>query len=146
MVLSSVAGLRARKSNYLYGAAKAGLDTFACGLADALATTGVRLHLIRPGFVHTRMTAGLDPAPFASDADTVAVAIAAAVGRPRSSVVHVPRALGPLFGAFRARAAPGVATHRRRPLRPDRTYRSGIGKAKLVVSTPPSTASTCPVT
>lgn len=106
VVLTSVAGLRARKSNYVYGAAKAGLDTFASGLADALVGTGVHVHLVRPGFVHTRMTTGLPPAPFASDPAAVADAITAALRRPQSTITHVPRLLGPLFGAFRLAPRP----------------------------------------
>ena len=64
VVFSSVAGARVRRANYVYGSAKAGLDGFASGLADALAGSGVRLLLVRPGFVVGRMTAGMTPAPF----------------------------------------------------------------------------------
>jgi len=106
VVLASVAGLRARKSNYLYGAAKAGLDTFTQGLADAVAADGVRVHLVRPGFVSSKMTQGLKPAPFSTTTDVVAEAIAAAVVAPRSQVVHVPRPLGPLFAALRLAPRP----------------------------------------
>lgn len=106
VVISSVAGLRGRKSNYVYGSSKGGLDTFTCGLADALHGSGVAVHLIRPGFVHTRMTTGLAPAPFASRPEQVADAIATAVRRPQSSVVHVPRLLGPLFAGLRAAPRP----------------------------------------
>ena len=101
VVLSSVAGLRARKSNYLYGSAKAGLDAFTQGLADSLAGTSVRVHLVRPGFVHSSMTTGLTPAPFASDPEAVARAIAAALRSPTSRITHVPAVLGPLFGVIR---------------------------------------------
>jgi decaprenylphospho-beta-D-erythro-pentofuranosid-2-ulose 2-reductase len=66
VVLSSVAAIRPRKANYVYGAAKAGLDAFARGLTDALAGTGVRVLLARPGFVTGRMTAGMSPAPLSS--------------------------------------------------------------------------------
>ena len=66
VVFSSVAGVRVRRANYVYGSAKAGLDGFASGLADALHGTGVRLLLVRPGFVIGRMTAGMAPAPFAT--------------------------------------------------------------------------------
>src|SRR5262249_9896056 len=51
VVFGSVAGVRVRRANYVYGSAKAGLDGFAAGLADALHGTGVRLLLVRPGFV-----------------------------------------------------------------------------------------------
>lgn len=62
-VLSSVAAERPRGSNRLYASAKAGLDSYSRGLGDALADQGVRVLVIRPGFVHTKMTEGLDPAP-----------------------------------------------------------------------------------
>jgi decaprenylphospho-beta-D-erythro-pentofuranosid-2-ulose 2-reductase len=106
VVLSSVAGLRARRSNYLYGSAKAGLDAFAQGLADSVAGSGVRVHVIRPGFVTSKMTAGLKPAPFATSTEAVAAAIADVVLSPRSRIVHVPRVLGPLFGVMRALPRP----------------------------------------
>jgi decaprenylphospho-beta-D-erythro-pentofuranosid-2-ulose 2-reductase len=101
VVLSSVAGLRVRRSNFLYGAAKAGLDAFAQGLADSLVGTGVRVHVIRPGFVESRMTEGLPKAPFSTTPDAVAKAIAASVMSHREATVHVPRVLGPLFGTLR---------------------------------------------
>jgi decaprenylphospho-beta-D-erythro-pentofuranosid-2-ulose 2-reductase len=66
-VLLSVAAVeRPRASNPIYGAAKAGLDALAQGLSDAIASSGVRVLVVRPGFVKTRMTAGLEPAPFAT--------------------------------------------------------------------------------
>ena len=69
VVFSSVAGARVRRANYVYGSAKAGLDGFASGLADALHGSGVRLLLVRPGFVIGRMTEGMAPAPFSSTPD-----------------------------------------------------------------------------
>jgi decaprenylphospho-beta-D-erythro-pentofuranosid-2-ulose 2-reductase len=101
VVLSSVAGLRARRSNYLYGSAKAGLDAFTQGLADSVAGTGVRVHLIRPGFVTSKMTTGLKPAPLATTTEAVGRAIARAVLSPRSTIVHVPALLGPMFAVMR---------------------------------------------
>ena len=59
VVLSSVAAIRPRKANFVYGAAKAGLDAFGRGLADSLHGTGVDVLLVRPGFVIGRMTAGM---------------------------------------------------------------------------------------
>jgi decaprenylphospho-beta-D-erythro-pentofuranosid-2-ulose 2-reductase len=101
VVLSSVAGIRPRKSNYLYGSAKAGLDAFAQGLADAVLGTGVHVHVIRPGFVTTKMTDGLEPAPFATTATAVADAIADAVTSTGNRIIHVPALLGPMFGVLR---------------------------------------------
>ena len=63
VVLSSVAAVRPRKANFVYGSAKAGLDAFARGLADSLHGTGVRVVLVRPGFVTGRMTAGMPAGP-----------------------------------------------------------------------------------
>ncbi|MDQ6778174.1 MAG: SDR family NAD(P)-dependent oxidoreductase, partial [Actinomycetota bacterium] len=65
VVLSSVAGERVRSTNAVYGAAKAGLDALAQGLADAAAGSGARVLVVRPGFVVTRMTEGLPRAPLA---------------------------------------------------------------------------------
>ena len=76
VVLSSVAGERARRANFVYGASKAGLDAFSQGLGDALHDSGARVLVVRPGFVRTRMTAGRQEAPFAATADEVGAAIA----------------------------------------------------------------------
>jgi decaprenylphospho-beta-D-erythro-pentofuranosid-2-ulose 2-reductase len=101
VVLSSVAGLRARRSNYVYGSTKAGLDLFAQGLGDALAPTGARVLLVRPGFVRSKMTTGLDPAPFSTEPDAVAEAVARALGT-RREILSVPGVLAPLFAVLRA--------------------------------------------
>jgi len=92
VVLSSVAGQRARKSNFVYGSSKAGLDAFAQGLGDALAPEGVRVLVVRPGFVHTRMTAGMPPAPLSTTPDRVADAIVLALAHG-TETVWVPRPL-----------------------------------------------------
>jgi decaprenylphospho-beta-D-erythro-pentofuranosid-2-ulose 2-reductase len=100
VVLSSVAAERARKGNYVYGSTKAGLDAFAQGLGDALAGTGVRVLLVRPGFVHSAMTEGRDAAPFATTPDKVADAVVAALAGGRE-IVWVPSVLRYVFMAFR---------------------------------------------
>jgi short-subunit dehydrogenase len=100
VVFSSVAGVRVRRANYVYGSAKAGLDGFASGLSDALHGTGVRLLIVRPGFVIGRMTAGMDPAPLSSTPAQVAAATARALTRGRRTV-WVPWALRPLFFGLR---------------------------------------------
>jgi NAD(P)-dependent dehydrogenase (short-subunit alcohol dehydrogenase family) len=100
VVFSSVAGMRVRRANYVYGSAKAGLDGFASGLADALHGSGVRVLLVRPGFVIGRMTAGMSPASLSSTPDQVADAVVAALAG-RGDVVWVPRALGPVWAAMR---------------------------------------------
>jgi len=100
VVLSSVAGERARRSNYLYGSSKAGLDAFAQGLGDALAGSGVGVLVVRPGFVHTKMTAGLDPAPLATTPEKVADAIVAGLAHG-SHTVWVPGVLRWVMSALR---------------------------------------------
>lgn len=100
VVFSSVAGARVRRANYVYGSAKAGLDGFASGLADALHGTGVRLLLVRPGFVIGRMTEGMSPAPFSSTPARVAEATVRALRSGRGEV-WVPAVLQPLFGLLR---------------------------------------------
>ncbi len=92
VVLSSVAAERGRKSNFVYGASKAGLDTFSQGLGDRLAGTGVRVMVVRPGFVRSKMTAGLRPAPLAATPHDVATAIADGL-RTGAETVWVPSTL-----------------------------------------------------
>ncbi|MGZ4610476.1 MAG: decaprenylphospho-beta-D-erythro-pentofuranosid-2-ulose 2-reductase [Actinomycetes bacterium] len=101
VVLSSVAGLRARRSNFVYGSSKAGLDAFAQGLADALHGSGAHVLVVRPGFVRTRMTAGLPAAPLAADPDQVGAAVVAAL-RAGHGTVYVPGALRLLMAGLRA--------------------------------------------
>jgi decaprenylphospho-beta-D-erythro-pentofuranosid-2-ulose 2-reductase len=113
VVLSSVAGERVRKANFVYGSSKAGLDAFAQGLGDALEGSGASVLVVRPGFVHSRMTAGRAPAPLATTPGAVADATAAALRRGRRTI-WVPAALRPLFAVFRHLPGP---LWRRLPLR-----------------------------
>ncbi|MCX2714698.1 SDR family NAD(P)-dependent oxidoreductase [Mycolicibacterium sp. J2] len=92
VVFSSIAGARVRRANYVYGSAKAGLDGFASGLADALHGTGVHVLIVRPGFVIGQMTAGMEPAPLASTPRQVAEATARALARGKGAV-WVPGAI-----------------------------------------------------
>jgi decaprenylphospho-beta-D-erythro-pentofuranosid-2-ulose 2-reductase len=101
VVLSSVAGVRVRKANYVYGATKAGLDGFATGLADALAGTGAGVLVIRPGFVFTQMTEGMSPAPMSVTPTQVAEAVADGLRKGGSGVVWVPAQLAAVFGVLR---------------------------------------------
>ncbi|MEW2305075.1 decaprenylphospho-beta-D-erythro-pentofuranosid-2-ulose 2-reductase [Streptomyces sp. NPDC006655] len=100
VVLSSVAGERARRSNFIYGSSKAGLDAFAQGLGDALHGTGVHVMVVRPGFVRSKMTEGLEEAPLATTPEAVATAIETGLRR-RSEVVWVPGALRVVMSALR---------------------------------------------
>lgn len=100
VVFSSIAGVRVRRANYVYGAAKAGLDGFSAGLADALHGTGVRLLVVRPGFVVGRMTEGMKPAPLSSTPAEVADAVVAALRTGRHEV-WVPSALRVLTAMMR---------------------------------------------
>jgi len=92
VVLSSVAAARPRRSNYVYGATKAGLDFFARGLAEALRGTGAHVLVVRPGFVRTRMTAGLRPLPFATTPEAVAADVVRALDRGASIAWSPPLA------------------------------------------------------
>ena len=100
VVFSSVAGVRVRRANYVYGSAKAGLDGFSSGLADALHGTGVHLLVVRPGFVVGRMTEGMTPAPLSSTPDQVASATVRALAKRRRTV-WVPWPLRPMFIGLR---------------------------------------------
>lgn len=100
VVLSSVAGERARRSNFIYGSSKAGLDTFTQGLGDALHGTGVHVMVVRPGFVRSKMTAGLAEVPLATTPEAVATAVELGLRR-RSETVWVPGALRVVMSALR---------------------------------------------
>jgi decaprenylphospho-beta-D-erythro-pentofuranosid-2-ulose 2-reductase len=100
VVLSSVAGVRIRRSNYAYGSSKAGIDAFAQGMSEALRPEGVGVTIVRPGWVATRMTQGRDPAPMATTPDAVAADVVRGLERG-ASVVWSPDALKLAFTAFR---------------------------------------------
>ena len=100
VALSSVAGERARRANFVYGSTKAGLDAFYTGLAEALSEFGVRVTVVRPGFVHSRMTEGRTPAPLATTPDAVAKVVVDAV-RSSKELVWAPPQLRPLMTVLR---------------------------------------------
>jgi decaprenylphospho-beta-D-erythro-pentofuranosid-2-ulose 2-reductase len=100
VVLSSVAGFRVRRSNYVYGSTKAGLDGYALGLSEAVRGTGVSVHVVRPGFVHTKMTTGRPAAPFAVGPDRVARDVVRGLERG-DTVIWSPGALRYVFSVFR---------------------------------------------
>ncbi len=86
IAMSSVAGERPRKSNFVYGSTKAGLDAFYSGLGDAIAADGVQVLVVRPGFVRSKMTAGLADAPLSQTPEQVAEVIVAGVAAGRHTV------------------------------------------------------------
>jgi len=100
VVLSSAAGERARRSDFLYGSSKAGLDAFAQGLGDTLHGTGAHVMVVRPGFVRTRRTSGREEGVLPSTPEEVATAIELGLRR-RSEVVWVPGALRLVLSVLR---------------------------------------------
>jgi decaprenylphospho-beta-D-erythro-pentofuranosid-2-ulose 2-reductase len=100
VVLSSIAGVRTRASNFVYGSTKAGQDAFATGLGHLLHGSGARVLTVRPGFVRSSMTTGMPDAPFSVDVDDVATAVANGLRKGRS-VVWVPGILQVVFGLLR---------------------------------------------
>jgi decaprenylphospho-beta-D-erythro-pentofuranosid-2-ulose 2-reductase len=100
VALSSVAGERARRSNFVYGSSKAGFDAFYSGLTEALRPFGVGVTVVRPGFVHTRMTEGRTPAPLSTTPEAVAAVVVDAV-RSRKDLVWAPAPLRPVMSVLR---------------------------------------------
>ncbi len=100
VVLSTVAGERARAANFIYGASKAGLDAFCQGLGDSLQGSGVSLMIVRPGFVTTKMTAGMGKKPMAVSAEHVASDIVRGLSR-NAEIVWSPAKLRLIFIVMR---------------------------------------------
>ncbi len=100
MALSSVAGERVRRSNFVYGSSKAGMDGFYLGLGEALAEYGGHVLVVRPGFVRTRMTAGREAAPMSVTAEQVADAVVRGVAA-RSDLVWVPTLMRAVMSGLR---------------------------------------------
>ena len=100
IALSSVAGERVRRSNFVYGSTKAGFDGFYSGLGEALKPFGGRVLVVRPGFVRSKMTEGMDAAPLAVTPDQVAEATIAAV-RDRKELIWVPAPMRMVMSGLR---------------------------------------------
>ena len=100
VVISSVAGERARRSNFIYGSTKSGLDAFAQGLGDSLFGSGVEVTIVRPGFVIGRMTEGMDPAPFSTTPVAVAEAVVKGI-ESGAAIVYAPPILRWVFAVMR---------------------------------------------
>lgn len=100
VAFSSVAGERARRSNFVYGSTKAGMDAFYSGLTEALRPSGVGVTVVRPGFVHTRMTEGMKAAPLSTTPEAVAAVVVDAVRR-RRELVWAPAPLRVVMSVLR---------------------------------------------
>jgi decaprenylphospho-beta-D-erythro-pentofuranosid-2-ulose 2-reductase len=96
VVLSSVAAVRTRPGLLTYGVAKTALDIYARRIAASARGSGVRVVVIRPGHVRTRMTAGLPEPPFTTETREVATRVRAAL-RHGSTVAYAPAALRPVM-------------------------------------------------
>jgi short-subunit dehydrogenase len=100
-VISSVAGDRGRQSNYVYGAAKGGLTVYLQGLRNRLFPAGVRVVTVKPGFVDTRMTFGLEGTFLVAPPERVAKGIVRAIERGADEV-YLPGFWRPVMMAIRA--------------------------------------------
>ena len=100
VVLSSVAGVRVRRSNYIYGSSKAGLDAYARSLNQALSGSGAGITVVRPGFVRSKMTEGRPKAPLEVTPEVVARDIVRGI-QSGSDVVWSPGAMRPIFSVLR---------------------------------------------
>lgn len=92
ILLSTVAAERPRPSNFVYGSAKAGADAFWRGMSYRLQKEGIHVLIVRPGFVTTKMTAGLKPPPFSTTPQAVAEAVVSAL-QTRKHLVWIPSTL-----------------------------------------------------
>ena len=100
-VISSVAGERGRKSNYLYGSSKAGLTAFLAGLRNRVDREGVTVMTIKPGPVKTAMTAGMKGSEKFADVNKVAQSIVSAIDK-RVDTVYVPFQWRPIMWVVRS--------------------------------------------
>jgi short-subunit dehydrogenase len=100
-VITSVAGDRGRQSNYVYGAAKGGLDRFLEGLRNRLFHAGVAVVTLKPGFVDTPMTAGIQKGPLFATASRAGRDIHRAIER-RRDVAYIPWFWRPIMAIIRA--------------------------------------------
>ncbi len=99
-VISSVAGDRGRKSNYLYGSSKAGLTAFLGGLRNRVDREGVTVLNIKPGPTRTAMTAAMPKSDKFADVDSVAESIVSAIDK-RKDVLYVPFQWQPIMFVIR---------------------------------------------
>lgn len=106
VAMSSVAGERVKRANFVYGSTKAGLDGFYLGLGEALAPFGPKVTVVRPGMVRTKFSAHVKEAPLTVNKDVVAELAVAASDKGKEIVWtpgpwrfvmmvirHIPRAI-----------------------------------------------------
>lgn len=91
VVFSSVAGDRGRKTNYVYGSAKAGLSAFTSGLRGRLSPRGIHVITVKPGIIRTKMTAHMKHGPLSATPEVVARDVYRAILRGRPHVLYTPR-------------------------------------------------------
>ncbi|MDO8423424.1 MAG: SDR family NAD(P)-dependent oxidoreductase [Parvibaculum sp.] len=91
VILSSVAGDRGRPSNYIYGSAKSLLSTLGEGMALELAPLGIKVLVVKPGFVDTKMTAAFKKGALWASASDVGTLIFSAIRSGKSGVLYAPR-------------------------------------------------------
>jgi decaprenylphospho-beta-D-erythro-pentofuranosid-2-ulose 2-reductase len=99
LMITSIAAMRGRADNYVYGSTKAGQDLFAHGLGDSLVGSGVRVVVVRPGFVHTKMTDGMKPAPFSTTPEEVAEVVVDGLAKGRE-LIFAPSILRFVFAGL----------------------------------------------
>ena len=96
LIISSVAVIRPRHSNFVYGSAKSGLDFLVRGSQDELSENNVSVTILRPGFVHTKMTQGMQSPPFSTTVDQVAADAVRGMLR-KDKIVYSPNILKYVF-------------------------------------------------
>jgi short-subunit dehydrogenase len=100
LVCSSVASIRPRLKNFSYGASKSALDFYAVGLQNKLRKSKVKVLILRPGYVFTKMTTNFKPAPFAIELDTLAkIAINGLIKNKK--VIYAPSKLKIIMNIFK---------------------------------------------
>jgi decaprenylphospho-beta-D-erythro-pentofuranosid-2-ulose 2-reductase len=92
LIISSVASTRPRTRNFTYGSSKAAIEFYATGLASKLYKKGVFISILKPGFVHTKMTKGFKPAPFSLNAKDVSEIAIRGLAR-RKKIMYAPKKL-----------------------------------------------------
>jgi decaprenylphospho-beta-D-erythro-pentofuranosid-2-ulose 2-reductase len=100
LVCSSVASIRPRIRNFTYGASKSALDFYTVGLQNKLKKSNVSVYLLRPGYVHTKMTMNFPPAPFAIGLDSVGKIVSSGLFK-RKKIIYAPAKLRIIMNALR---------------------------------------------